>query len=189
MRIRLLIHLTALLTISASHLAASQVRSLNLEQLTQKAGRIVSGRCSDVSFSTDPELGIQVTTVTLDVQETLKGAPQGVLTFRMAGGGGGAVADAGVPTFKSGEVVLLFLYPESRAGLTSPVGFGQGKFLSHRDKQGRIIFLNGHGNTGLFDHLSAPGLGRIGPRTAQRGPVLRDELFQMIRALSGRASR
>jgi hypothetical protein len=53
-----------------------------------------------------------------------------------------------------GEDVVLFLYGDSGSGLTSPVGFGQGKFRIVKDKSGREIALNATGNRTLFRGLS-----------------------------------
>lgn len=177
------------LLISGTPCLASQVRPINLEQMAQKAGHIVSGRCTSVEVGQDPALRIPVTTVTLEVEHSLKGRGGRTLTFRMAGGssGPGAIRIAGgTPSFAPGEEVVLFLYPTSRAGLTSPVGLGQGKFVVRRDKAGRSLAVNGVGNRGLLKGLSSEARDHLGFRVEPdqvAAPVARDQLLAMVRDL------
>jgi hypothetical protein len=137
---------------------ASRVRPVNLEQMTARAGRIVQGECTAVEVERDTELQCDVASVTLRVEQTLKGDTAETLTFRMLAG------RAELPAFAEGERVILFLYHESRSGLTSPIGLGQGKFTIVTDKQGGKLALNGFGNTTLFNELSPDALTRIGER-------------------------
>jgi hypothetical protein len=59
-----------------------------------------------------------------------------------------------VPRFAPGERVVLFLYPDSSLGLTSPVALGQGKFSVLRDKEGDELAVNALGNRDLLRGLS-----------------------------------
>jgi hypothetical protein len=43
----------------------------------------------------------------------------------------------------------------SRYGLSSPAGLEQGRFRIVRDRQGRELAMNGHGNVGLLAGTSA----------------------------------
>jgi len=144
---------------------ASIVRLLNIEDLAGRADRIFAGRCVDVRESYDPALGQHVTYTTFEVSRAVKGGVRGRITIRSLGG---ADADpsrpdpiASVPRFRVGEDVVLFLYPDSRNGLTSPVGFGQGKFRIVKDKLGREIALNATGNRTLFRGLSGGAVNRL----------------------------
>lgn len=105
----------------------------------------------------DPSLKLQVTHVTLEVERGVKGNGQGRLTFKMLGDQRAVpekgLGIEGVPRFAVGEELVLFLYGESRSGLTSPVGFGQGKFSVVRDKEGRAVATNAFGNRHLFEGL------------------------------------
>jgi hypothetical protein len=152
--------------LALSHAEASRVRPVNVEEMTERAARIVTGRCTEVRTVADPVLGVELTEITLEVERSLKGEPAPRITFRTLGA---ASVDepplrgvVGMPRFRPGEKVILFLYAESRSGLTSPVGLGQGKFLVVKDKQGREVALNGAGNRVLFDRLSPQALSRVG---------------------------
>ena len=175
------------LSLAATPCLATQVRQVNVEQLTSKAGRIVAGRCLRVDVSQDAALGRPVTNVTILVDRTLKGPSDHHLTFRMLGAG---PIGAGVPSFAPGEEVILFLYPESAAGLTSPVGLGQGKFKVEHDKQGHSIAINGFGNRGLFERLSPEAHARLGPHATSHRPgsaLARDSLLDIVAALASPA--
>ena len=173
------------LFLSVHPAAATQVRSLSLEQLTNKAGRIVAGRCTRVEVIHDSATGRPITAVTITIDRTLKGRQEGVITFRMTGPSRGA-RTAGLPAFSPGEEVVLFLYPESRSGHTSPVGLGQGKFVVQHGKDGGKIARNLHGNRRLFLGLSAGAGARIEPLRRGRatdGPLHRETLLEMIQGL------
>jgi hypothetical protein len=82
-----------------------------------------------------------VTFVTLQVREAFKGARPGRFTFMQVGHAGDTPPPAGprfmlipdLPTYRPGEEVLLFLYPATGTGLTSPVDGRQGKHPLLRD--------------------------------------------------------
>lgn len=65
--------------------------------------------------------------------------------------------------YRVGERVMLFLYPPSKLGLTSPVGGGQGRFAV--DDQGRV----------LIEGDEPPPA--AGPVSVQRGPMKRPVAF------------
>jgi hypothetical protein len=168
---------------------ASQVRPINLEEMTQRADRIFSGRCIGVRAEVDPGLGQVVTYVTFMAQRTVKGSAQGKVTIRLLGdqieddGPGRGIE--GVPRFRAGEEVVLFLYGDSGRGLTSPVGLGQGKFVVFKDKHGKRRALNALGNETLLRNLS-PGalrkLGALATQSAHEG-VDPDTLLDMVQRI------
>jgi len=168
--------------------------------MTQRAARIFSGRCVDVRVERDPDLDQMVTHVTFAVTRAVKGGPHGQVTIKMLGDqeadadeGGRAERDGGkergiegLPRFRRGEEVVLFLYGESRSGLTSPVGFGQGKFTLIKDKQGQRLAVNGSGNAHLFRGLSAEARRRLGDaeeRFKGRKGIALDALLDMAVSL------
>ena len=168
---------------------ATRIRPLNIEELTRKASRIVSGRCISVEIVEDADLGKQVTRVTIDVSRAIKGHAGSTLTFRMLGNGtpaGSGTGPVGLPRFKPGEEVILFLYGDSRAGLTSPVGFGQGKFVKVHNDKGDSLAINEFGNRTLFRELSPQAAERLQqtlPAGARGQAVSADELIDLIESL------
>jgi len=165
--------------LATASLLASQVRLVDLEQMTQRAARIFSGRCTGTSVEFDESLGREITVATFEVRRAVKGVTGGTVTLRMLAG---AAADApsGVPTYRTGEDVVLFLYGESAQGLSSPVGLGQGRFRVLTDKQGRRLALNDFGNRNLLTGLRPEARARLrarGNATLRRAEVAhRDDL-------------
>ena len=141
---------------------ASKVRHVNLEQMSERAATIFSGRCIEVGESLDPVLGTTVTTLTFKVDRAVKGDPGNRITIRMLGGLDTGSRRAGLPAFERGEQVVLFLYGTSPLGLTSPVGLGQGKFVVRQTKGPRRVAQNAVGNRGLFAGLSGKANARLG---------------------------
>jgi hypothetical protein len=119
------------LVMAARHADAMSVRTLSLEDLTRRADRIFLGQCLAVR-DTRSEVGQPITEISFKVLEAVKGVSGDTLTIRQLGGGSGLV-----PSYAVGQEVFLFLHPESSAGLTSPVGFGQGTFTVVRQEPDR----------------------------------------------------
>lgn len=175
-----------LLPALASPTFASKVRAMTLEEMTERAGRIFSGQCTGVRVVEQSGRGIPLTEVTFQVHRTLKGRPGATLTIRQPGGqsvaGERSVGIVGLPRFRPGEEVILFLYGESASGLTSPVGLGQGKFTVYTDKEGLRWAVNEYGNRALFrETLEGPGQ-RRGAAGKRRG-IPADDLLESVRAL------
>jgi len=138
---------------------ASKVRPINLEEMTERAGRVCPGRVTHIAFVDDAEIGRRLLVATFDVRRGVKGTAASSVTIRM-------LADddrtLGLPRFAVGEQVVLFLYEESVLGLTSPVGLGQGKFTVVKDKKGRSLAVNEFGNANLAHDLSVKASERLG---------------------------
>lgn len=132
-------------------------RQVNLTELTAGAGRIVHGRITEVRQGRHPNYShIAVTFVTLEVLETLKGRNEGTVTFMQFAGGIGEARNFHLPRYSVDEEVVLFLYPESQYGFTSPVGEGQGRFLVRHDAlTGKRTLVNDRGNRNLYQPLQA----------------------------------
>jgi hypothetical protein len=112
--------------------ATMMLRRLPLEAIAAGAARIVHGRVIDVVSGRDAS-GMPASWVTIDVDRPLKGASAGPLTIKQLGAmeplpDGAVGAVAGLPRWRRGEEVVVFLRGESRRGFTSPVGLGQGVF-------------------------------------------------------------
>ena len=128
---------------------ASMVLPQNLERLESAAELIFVGECTSRTAKID-ERGLPVNEFTFRVIESVKG-PLRVgrpVTFRQLGSdvphaNGAAFRLAGLPEYRVGQEMLIFLNPKSAWGLTSPVGLSQGCFAVGRDaKQERTIRLD-----------------------------------------------
>src|SRR2546428_6621847 len=103
-----------------------------LARVTDVAARIVHGTVLEVRSGRD-ESGLPATWITLAVARTLKGPHQDRLTIKQLGVAtplpdGTITRIAGMPQYRAGDEVVLFLHGESRRGFTSPVGLGQGVY-------------------------------------------------------------
>ena len=182
MQLALLLVLAHVLTPLAE---ASRVRQLNLQEMAQRAQRVFQGRCVGVRVEHDSVLGLDVTIAEFEVARAAKGVAERQATVRMLGGRQGA-SIPGRPEFALGDEVVLFLYGESRYGLTSPVGMGQGAFKVITDKQGRKVALNGSDNRTLFEHLDAQAAERVKrfvPDSKLTKPVSPQALLEMAEEL------
>lgn len=134
---------------------ATTVRPMNIVDLVDYAETIVAGRVENVTDGFAPN-GMPYTEVTLRVIDRFRGAQGETFTFRQFGlmaprtmpngmvylGG----RPEGWPTFRTGEVSLLFLYPKARVtGFQTTVGLGYGKL-----GLGNGVALNGYDNATLF---------------------------------------
>jgi hypothetical protein len=107
---------------------------LTLRQTTRPAGYIFAGRVSAIEFQ-KPQSPDEVATVrvTFQVEQAIRGTRSGAsLTIREWAGSW----NAGV-RYRVGERLVLFLYPPSKLGLTSPVGGQHGRFLL--DPEGHVV--------------------------------------------------
>src|SRR5262245_5595441 len=95
--------------------SASQVRVINLEEMTAHAATIFSGRCTRVTPATDPVLGVPVVLATFAVDEMVKGRSARELTVKLIVSDEVSREGSGqAGTFREGEEVVLFLYGESK---------------------------------------------------------------------------
>jgi hypothetical protein len=165
---------------------ASQVRPLNLEEMTQRAATIFAGRCVGLSTITDPQIRGEVTMATFVVSRSVKGSERGTITIRMPAGDHVGPGIAGLPAFHKGDEVVLFLYGRSGLGLRSPVGLSQGAFRVVKDKRGRASAVNDLGNRNLLRGLSSAAHDRLAAKFDLARPaetVAPAELLGMAEAL------
>ncbi len=137
----------------------ANTRSINLAEMTSHAGRIVHGRVVEVREGSHPQHeGIAVTFIKIEVTEMIKGSATRAVSF-MQYGNSTTQYIADLPKYSVGEEIVLFLYPESKLGLTSPVGQGQGKFRVRDDvRSGQRILTNDRSNHALFARLDTAKL-------------------------------
>lgn len=185
---RLILAVAFLLLPAITH--ASRMRPVNLEEMVRLSGRIVQGRCVEVRVEQDARAGA-VTVVTLQVDRTVKGKADRKIEIRLTGGlgPGGRPEVVGMPRFLVGEEVILFLHRESRLGLTSPVGLGQGKFVLRPDGRGGRAAVNEFGNRALFRGLSGEGRRLVEGVAREAGPARgmpADVLLRMAERLAAR---
>src|SRR5213594_639366 len=119
------------LALSVTGLAAS----FSTTELTRSAARIFRARCVSarpvtVDFKGRP---LVATAYAFQVTEYLKGEGPRTLTFQQAGTPERDVTDlgriAGLTVFSPGNEYVVFLRPDSKAGLTSAAGRGRGVLL------------------------------------------------------------
>lgn len=164
--------------------ATAEVLPVNLQEMATRGGRIVTGRVAAVQAGFHPRYTrVRVTYVTVTVEAALKGVNARQFTFMQFGGADmDAIFD--LPQFKAGEEVMLFLYPESRVGFTSPVGGAQGKFSVRRDPvSGERTIVNGFGNRGLFDGMNVGPIGRPAFTGAGRDELRYESFVALVRDL------
>jgi hypothetical protein len=116
----------------------------------------------------------------VQVSDTLKGPSKDRLTF-MQFTGTSAPSNgsrrpammpsfAGLPAYRVGEEVVLFLYPTSNVGFTSPVGGLQGKFLIQRLPGRPATVVSEGGNPALAVTGSLPSHLTAGQQALLRHP-------------------
>ena len=164
----------------------------NLDQLTDRAALVVRGNVVSALVEKHPQLtGLDTVVVTVQVRETLKGAPRRTHTFRQYLWDIRDRLDAN--GYRKGQDLLLFLIEPSAHGLSSPAGLDQGRFRIERNAAGREVAVNGQGNFRLFDGLAAEAAKEgaiLSPASLrlldapQRGPVAVADLTRLVRELA-----
>ncbi|HMI51155.1 MAG TPA: hypothetical protein VK525_06565 [Candidatus Saccharimonadales bacterium] len=166
--------------------------SRNLSQLVDESPVVMQGWVTAVTLQPHTTLrNLLTVVVTVQVEETLKGAQAGSYTFTQA------VIDRRDAQqkmgYRVGQHLLLILIKPNVYGLSSTAGMEQGRFLITANRDGKKLAVNGVGNAGLFRGLDAQlknkGL-RI-PAEAQSmlaaptpGPVSLEQLKTVIRTIS-----
>lgn len=152
--------LIALSALCSARPAAAIGRRLDLAAMTKQAGTIVTGRIVGLREGRHPQYrNIRVLNVTVQVGQMIKGTAGSQFTF-MQFGGLAATGSSGkslsmaqslpdLPAYRVGEEVVLFLYPASNVGFTSPVGGDQGMFLVRRQPGQPTTVISEGGNQSL----------------------------------------
>jgi hypothetical protein len=175
---------------------ATTVKPMNIVDLIDRSATIVAGRVEKVSDGFTAG-GLPYTEVTVRVLDRFRGAAGDTYTFRQFGLSAprtlpnGKVylgRPEGWPTWKAGEVSIVFLYPKARVtGFQTTVGLGYGKL-----GMGNGVAVNAFDNVGLFStanvdrsKLSADERKMF---DAKNGPVNADTLRSFLRRTVGAAS-
>src|SRR5271154_2468761 len=131
--------------------AATTLERMSVAKMTQHAQLVVRAQCLANSVAWDS--GEIWTFTSFEVEDSWKGVPTGALqqvTVRLLGGSAGNLTStvSGVPRFRPGEEVILFLQTTTR-GDFSVVSWAQGTFRIHRDaRSGAEIVVQ---DTAAFD--------------------------------------
>ncbi len=112
------------------------LQPMPLEEVVREATRIVQATVVEVRAGRD-ESGLPATWSTFAITRTLKGPHVARLTIKQYGTAeplpdGTITRVAGLPRYRVGEEIVLFLRADSRRGFTSPVGFSQGAYRVSR---------------------------------------------------------
>ena len=124
---------------------------LNLEEITDSANRIFSGTCINrEEIQNDSVSNLNVVKYTFSIEESIKGVDNlNQISFKQWKP---TTKNAG---FEVNKKYVVFLYPESELGLTSPVGFQQGKFSIEKKGLNRGVeyIKNSINNIGLYRNI------------------------------------
>jgi hypothetical protein len=113
---------------------ATTVERLAVSDLVVRAERIVEGKVLEVSAARDLR-GRPATRVRVAVSTRLKGDPADTLEWLLPGGADdkSALVIPGIPKFNKDDHVVLFMSKPSTAGLSLPIGLGQGAYRGALD--------------------------------------------------------
>ncbi len=126
---------------------------LNLEEITQSADRIFAGKCISITeIEDDPESKLPVIEYKFKIDESFKGLKgKDEITFKQW------KPTTRESNYDVGKSYVLFLFPNSERGLTSPVGFLQGQFEIESSgfiRKNKVV-KNKAGNKGLYKNLKS----------------------------------
>lgn len=127
---------------------ATTVQKFTVSDLAKKSESIVLARVEDESARMEEGTKEIYTYITLRVLEDVKGAKRNdnaknpkaeeMITIRQLGGSVGNLISVvpGMPTFRKGEEVVVFLSQKDRAGYPWVMGLQQGKYTVVTDENG-----------------------------------------------------
>jgi len=130
---------------------ATTLARMSIEQMSRTAPLIVRVRC--IGNSTGWDAGEIWTFTNFEVEETWRGKAPETITVRLLGGRMGNLTSSisGVPRFRPGEEVILFLEPTSR-GDFSVMSWAQGTLRIHLDiRTGRENVTQDTASSATFD--------------------------------------
>jgi hypothetical protein len=144
-RLFLVLAIAAVALLGAQAALATTVQKLSLQELTKKSDSIVMARVDDAVASWDAGHKEIYTYITLSVLQPVKGN-KGATTImlRQLGETVGTIASIvpGMPSFRKGEEVVVFLTQKDRAGYPWVMGLEQGKYSISTDKNGVKMVRN-----------------------------------------------
>jgi hypothetical protein len=137
--------LIAILTLGTL-LSATTVIPMSVEELTSAATHIVRAHAIDSHSAWNDQHSAIYTYTRFQIDETIKGSPDAVITVKQLGGsaGGYTLHVAGVHPWSNAESAVLFLrVSEEHDGTFSIVGLMQGDFRLRRSGTGEMTADNG----------------------------------------------
>ena len=138
-------------TIEPTHHFVFDTIPLDLKEITNSADRIFAGVCTKAKeIENDPASNLRIVKYTFKITEGIKGVTKkSEITFNQWKP---TTNDGG---YLIGKKYVIFLYPSSSLGLTSPVGFLQGKFYVEKKGANRGVeyIRNKVNNRGLTRNL------------------------------------
>jgi hypothetical protein len=143
-RLFLLVAIAALALVGAQVAFATTVQKLSLQELTKKSESIIMARVDDAYSSWDAAHKEIYTYFTLRVLQPVKGSKGATtITLRQLGGTVDNIASIvpGMPSFRKGEEVVVFLTQKDAAGYPWVMGLQQGKY-SIAEKNGVKMVRN-----------------------------------------------
>jgi hypothetical protein len=166
----MVIAIAALALVGAQVAFATTVQKLTLQELTKKSESIVMARVDDAVSSWDAAHKEIYTYFTLSVLQPVKGS-KGATTImlRQIGGTVGNIASVvpGMPSFRKGEEVVVFLTQKDAAGYPWVMGLQQGKYSVMTAKNGVKMVRNDLAGT---EFLTKSG-SHVGATTAPDMPL------------------
>lgn len=162
--------LAALALLGANMASATTVMKFSMKDLAVKSSSVVVGRVEDAvaRYDTNKEI---YTYITLKVLDPVKGSHKDdIITIRQLGGVVDHIASVvpGMPTFRKGEEVVVFLSQKDKAGYPWVMGLQQGKFTISEDSNGTKRVRNELQGTSLID---ASGKAVDGSKTTPDQPL------------------
>ncbi len=135
--------------LTSNIILGTSVRLVNLVEMVYLADRIFVGKCLSSEEIVDPVLQLPVTEHRFVVQQGIKGVDVGaeILVRQLS-------QISGTTRHRKGDRLLIFLHGDSRVGLTSPVGMGQGVFQLAKGVQGQWTVTNALRNQNLVFNLT-----------------------------------
>jgi len=153
LRLFLVAAITAVALVGAQAALATTVQKLSLQELAKKSDSIVMARVDDAVSSWDAAHKEIYTFYTLSVLQSVKGAKgTTTITLRQLGGTVDNIASIvpGMPSFKKGEEVIVFLTQKDAAGYPWVMGLQQGKYSVTTGKNGVKMVRNDLAGTELL---------------------------------------
>jgi hypothetical protein len=175
-------------SIEASAQRGGLTIQLDLARMVDESENVVLARVTGITAEKHPQLeNLDTVVVALQVLDPIMGSPGARLTFRQYVFD---IHDRDTKLgYRIGEEVVLMLRRPSQYGLTSPVGFEQGRFRVERGASNTRLLRNGMDNAGLFSGVdqSSP---RLRPRLSapmrqlitqhQGGPITYDQFKSFV---------
>jgi hypothetical protein len=142
-----------LLVLTASNFIClgMSIKPVNIMEMVEFSDRVFYGKCLSAESKFDPVSGVNVREYRFRVLEALKGVndEEEIVIRHIETMGSKGASIPGIPSYRKGQELLLFLHADSRLGLTSPVGMSQGTFRPRKLENGEIGFQNPQGNQNL----------------------------------------